>query len=77
MTSQLKRNNYENNYTFDDEKKFYDKYHKYAWSYAKNYIEYENINNTLNYFTHSKFIGSNAFLQSILKFKKHLFRAKI
>lgn len=58
MTSQLKRNNYENNYTLDDEIKFYDNYHKYAWSYAKNYMEYENIksdynvhkNNLFNYY---------------------------
>ena len=48
MTSQLKRNNYEINYTLDDEIKFYDNYHKYAWSYAKNYIEYENIKSDYN-----------------------------
>lgn len=48
MTSQLKRNNYENNYSIDDEKKFYDNYHKYAWSYARNYIEYDNINSDYN-----------------------------
>jgi len=48
MTSQLKRNNYEETHSFENEKKFYDNYHKYAWSYAKNYIEYDNIKSYYN-----------------------------
>ena len=30
-------------YNYDDEEKFYKNYNKYSWSYAKTYLEYENI----------------------------------